>query len=425
MRLTTLLASFLVALAIIGKTHHVCSYYVPRISSRLPGWNVGLSSRHSAPLQPTRHDESSSTRLWFSTTDISRGTQDHYAGDEEGILQVYEEWRKEYAKGDFDNLRYQNFRANYIKLMTANAAELTVARDLGCPDPIPLTLNEYGDLSPDEFDNLQNGQSPVSSNNGYQNPQSSNGYQNPQSNNGYQNPQSNNGYQNPQSTNGYQNPQSNNGFQNPQSAVSTTNNGANEQDRIRQIYQEWCVINQKVYDESRLSIFATNLQVVENFYKETGKKAELNEYADLSPEEYQVIAMSGGQQQAGNPPQQNPHLENMSTHRQTPPSTLHQYFDEAEVNRIRQAYQEWCAFNRKEYNESRLDVFATNLLAIESFRAETGQNAVLNEYADLAPDEYAMANDSFVNNNNQGSGYLDSLSSAPQGLVDQGIRAVY
>ncbi len=420
MRVTTLLTSLLIGLAIVEHTHHVCSYCVPRISSRLPGWNLGSSSRHFTPPHQ-KQDESSSTRLGFSTTDVSRGTQDYFAGDEEDILNTYEEWRKEYAKGDFDNLRYQNFRANYIKLMTANAAELTVARDLGYPDPIPLALNEYGDLSPDEFNNLKSGQSPPS-NNGYQNPQGNNGFQNPQSNNGYQNPQSNNGFQNPQSNNGYQNPQSNNGYQNPQSAVPNTNNGANEQDRIRQIYQEWCVINQKVYDESRLPIFTTNLQVVENFYKATGKKAELNEYADLSPEEYQAIAMSGGQQ-AGNPPQQNPHLENMSTHRQTPPSTLHQYFDEAEVNRIRQAYQEWCTSNRKQYNEARLDIFATNLLAIESFRAETGKNAVLNEYADLAPDEYAMANDSSVNN--QGSGYLDSLSSAPEALVDQGIRAVY
>ncbi len=278
--------------------------------------------------------------------------------------------------------------------MTANAAELTVARDMGDPDPIPLTLNEFGDLSSDEYSNLQNGQS---SNIGYQNP-----------NNGYQNPQSNNGYKDPQS------------------------NNASEQDRIRRIYQEWCVINQKVYDEARLPIFTINLQVVENFYKETGKKAELNEYADLSPEEYQAMQMG-----------QNPHLEDMSTHRQTPTSTLHQYFDEPEVERIKQAYRDWCGSYQKEYNELRLDIFATNLLAIESFRAETGKNAILNEYADVAPEEYNAilstgsqqangyagasdyAMDSQPANNNKGSSYLDSLSAGQPNIIDQGIRAVY
>ena len=355
-----------------------------------------MSSRTLAPSQQ-RHDDLSSTQL-FSTTDVSRIENSYYAGDEDTILTVYEAWRQEYAKGDFDNLRYQNFRENYIKLMTANAAELTVARDMGDPDPIPLTLNEFGDLSPDEYSNQQNGHS---ANNGYRNPQ----------NNGFQDPQSNNGYQNPQSTN------------------------VDEQNRIRRIYQEWCVVNQKVYDEARLPTFTTNLQVVENFYKETGNKAELNEYADLSPEEYQAMQMG-----------QNPHLENMSTHRQTPTSTLHQYFDEPEVDRIKQAYRDWCGFHQKEYNESRLDIFATNLLAIESFRAETGKNAALNEYADVAPEEYnailstgntqangyAGASDYAMDNHkesstnsNKGSSYLDSLSAGQPNIIDQGIRAVY
>ena len=61
-------------------------------------------------------------------------------------MNAYEEWRTKYSKGEFDSLRYPNFRKNYIKLMNANAAELTVARDMGYPDPVPLSLNEFGDL---------------------------------------------------------------------------------------------------------------------------------------------------------------------------------------------------------------------------------------------------------------------------------------
>ena len=397
MRVSALLASLLVVLAITEQANHALSYYVPRISSRLSGW--GLSrGRYAGYLSQPKPEKLASTKLRFSTMDKSTGVQDgsgYYAGDEESILKMYEEWRIEYSKGEFNNLRYQNFRSNYIKLMTANAAELTVARDMGYPDPVPLTLNEYGDLSPEEFSNMHNSQhSPR-----------------------------------PPSEVPYQ--ESNNGYSQPAESV-------NEQDRIRQIYQEWCFSNGKTYDESRLPIFTTNLQVVEDYYRQTGRKAELNQFADLSPEEYQAMAAGGAVNET---------LDNISTERQTPPSTLHQYFDEPEVERIRKEYQQWCGFNGKQYDESRLEIFARNLLAIESFRAETGQNAFLNEYADMSRDEYgatmvgdtqandyssnigtaqyAMANESDPSLQNQDSYFAESLSSVPPAIADQGIRAVY
>ena len=158
MRVATLLASLLVVLAITEQANHAFSYYVPAISSRLSGWGLSRGRYAGYVPQPQRLP---STTLRFSTVDKSTSMQDessYYAGDEEKILKMYDEWRNEYSKGEFNNLRYQNFRSNYIKLMTANAAELTVARDMGYPDPVPLTLNEYGDLSPEEFSNMHNGQ---------------------------------------------------------------------------------------------------------------------------------------------------------------------------------------------------------------------------------------------------------------------------
>ena len=394
MRVATLLSSLIVVLAIAELANHVFSYYVPRISSRLSGWKVGLSSRFTA--RPQKHDEVLSTELRFSAVDTSLGLQDessYYAGDEENILRLYEKWRNEYAKGDFNNIRYQNFRANYIKLTMANAAELTVSRDMGDPDPVPLSLNEYGDLSPDEFNNLHNGQDT------------------------------------PQQLSEPSYPESNNGYEYSPTVGSSVDHGAYDQDRIRQIYKEWCYANKKLYDESRLSIFTTNLQVVENYHKETGKNAELNEYADLSPAEYQAIAMSAGSATTSQSQKKNLHLESMSTQRQTPPSTLHQYFDETEVERISQAYQEWCGFNGKEYNESRLDIFARNLLAVESFCTETGQNAFLNEYADLSPEEY----NAILSSDTQASGYSPNTGTSGYVMVNQnepfagnqGIRDVY
>lgn len=370
-----------------------------------------MSSRYTYYL---KHDELPITELRFSATDTFTGLQDensYYTGDEEHILKAYEKWRNEYAKGDFDYTRYENFRANYVKLMTSNAVELTVARDMGLPDPAPLSLNEYGDFSSEEFDNLQNGQHV---------PHSSSELL-------YPDPDPNNEY-------GY-----------PQTTGSSEYDSVDDKDRIRQIYKEWCIVHDKTYNEARLETFAMNLQVVENYHRDTGKNAELNQYADISRNEYQAMA-------------KNPHLENLSANSQTPSSMLHQYFDETEVERIRQEYLEWCGFNGKEFVEARLDIFATNLLAVESYRAETGQNAVMNAYADLAPEEYnalmsggieAPLNDvnsysssstgtsdhaiynedeSVVyssNANNKEPLYSDSILVVSPTLTDQSIRDVY
>ena len=353
--LNKLLASILVVVTTAERSSRAVAYCAPRIPFRSTGCKNGYypKQQHDQRLQPI------TTALRFSTTGTTTSAgvvqQDeknsYYTGDEDNILRVYEEWRNEYGKGGFDDARYQNFRENYIKLMTANAVEVTVARDMGDPDPVPLSLNEYGDVSAAEFSNLRLNDPNVPRPPLQQPP--------------------------------YPEPSHDYGSYSQQTMpTATTSSGSSsrayniaddDQDRIRQMYKEWCFANEKIYDESRLGIFATNLQVVENYYKETGKKAELNQHADLSPEEYQ---------------QQQQYLETMSTYRQTPPSTLHQYFDGTEVERIKQAYLEWCGFQGKECTESRLDIFATNLLALESYRAETGQNLVLNAYADLSPDEY-------------------------------------
>ena len=349
-------------------------------------------SKHSYGITDLKHDRKLPIAgLKFSATDTSAGDPDdstYYTGGEAKILKAYEEWRNEYRRGDFDNARYQNFKANYVKLMTANAAELTVARDMGDPDPVPFTLNEYGDLSPEEFNNLHHGPD----------------------------------YLTAQSEQGYPNP--NNGYVDPQTPGPRVENSLDELDRIRQKYAEWCFMYQKNFDESRLDIFAANLKVVETYCEETGNKAELNEYADLSPEEYQAVSTSA-QKYTPTQSQQNPNLENMSTHRQTPESTLHQYFDDTEVERIRQAYLYWCGLNGKEYSESRLDIFATNFLAFERYCAETGQNAILNSNADLSPEEYNEAAPSGIGApSNEFNSYSSSAGQSNYAINNQDDLAV-
>ena len=397
--LNKLFASLFVVVTTTEQASHAFAYCAPRIPFRLSGCNNGYypKQHNQQLLQPI------TTELRFSATGTTASAgvvqQDennsYYTGNEDNILTVYEEWRNEYGKGGFDDVRYQNFRENYIKLMTTNAVDVTVARDMGDPDPVPLSLNEYGDFSADEFNNLRlndpNVPRPPLQQPPY--PESSHDY----------------------GSYSQQTPTLSG------SSSSAYNIADDDQDRIRQMYNEWCFANDKIYDESRLGIFATNLQVVENYYRETGKKAELNQYADLSPEEYQL------EQQ-----QQNQYMENMSTYRQTPPSTLHQYFDETEVERIKQAYLEWCGFQGKECTESRLDIFATNMLALESYRAETGQNLVLNAYADLSSEEYnamLVSSGGGGGTGTEANPYSSNIGTSEYAMVSEdessGIRTMY
>lgn len=68
---------------------------------------------------------------------------------------AYDGWRKEFSKGEFDPVRYQQFRSNYEALTAANMAAKKEAREKGTETVDLLTLNEYGDFSEEEYEALQ------------------------------------------------------------------------------------------------------------------------------------------------------------------------------------------------------------------------------------------------------------------------------
>lgn len=70
---------------------------------------------------------------------------------------AYDEWRKEFKKGDFDPKRYEQFKKNYEALTAANMAAKKEARDKGTETVDLLTLNEYGDFSAEEYEAMQSG----------------------------------------------------------------------------------------------------------------------------------------------------------------------------------------------------------------------------------------------------------------------------
>jgi hypothetical protein len=189
--------------------------------------------------------------------------------------------------------------------------------------------------------------------------------------------------------------------------------GPSEQDRIREIYKQWCFANGKMYDEARLDTFAFNLKVVENYSQKTGQKAELNQYADLSPEEYKD-AMMARQKEEGDANPMAPSPVQSTSQQAHSPYVGRPERDDTELERIRNAYRTWCHEHGRQYQESRLEIFATNLKAVENYRKESGKYVKLNQYADLTPEEYKVAmstgGSSTARAQSYSASYLDNLS---------------
>jgi hypothetical protein len=334
-------------------------YYIPIGGARFCGWWKPETLKFQQ-IRPRKHQRYITTKEVLQATPVMSSKTDFAASAEDDteeakLRRAYESWRLEYGR-EFDSERYQNFRINYLKLTETNGAELKNARDTGIPDPIPLSLNEYGDFSAEEYRTIKRGNNPSLSK-----------------------------HSAPFST-----------------AFSAEN--PQEQQRIQQAYQNWCFSNGKQFDESRLDVFAFNLKVVETYYLKTGKKAELNRFADLSPEEYKAATETAEKGTTNT----SWAAERSNT------ATQAQEREAQEQERIRNVYSEWCRENGREYQESRLDVFATNLSAVESYRRVTGKVVKLNQYADLSPDEYkaTMTRESSSNAAASMPPYLDKSNSA-------------
>jgi len=75
---------------------------------------------------------------------------------------AYDEWRAKFNKGDFDAKRYEHFKANYEQITVANVSAKKKARDEGTEATALMTLNEYGDFSEEEYRQMMEGDSKMS-----------------------------------------------------------------------------------------------------------------------------------------------------------------------------------------------------------------------------------------------------------------------
>lgn len=141
--------------------------------------------------------------------------------------------------------------------------------------------------------------------------------------------------------------------------------------RIQQAYREWCDFYDKIWSKERLGIFSSNFLAVEEFHAKTGRPLVMNQFADMTEEEY-----VGGNQQS-------------ATH-DDDPTTISSSSTEEEVveDRISVAYKEWCEYYGRAWDENRLSTFTSNFIAVEKYHQHTKKPLVLNEFADMTEREY-------------------------------------
>ena len=81
------------------------------------------------------------------------------------------------------------------------------------------------------------------------------------------------------------------------------------EDRIREVYREWCQYYGRPYDEKYLKTFASNFIAVEHYHRQTKQSLVLNEFADMTERDYQqYLAMDSNVDSMQQPPNIEPSI---------------------------------------------------------------------------------------------------------------------
>jgi hypothetical protein len=163
------------------------------------------------------------------------------------LKSAYDGWRSKYSK-NFDLAGFKNFKSNYLTIMDANIAAEQKALEAGKGSPRWITLNEYGDLSLDEYKVVQEALGKAEFDTFQMLPK--------------------------------------------QATKIGEDESEGRWDPIRRIYSDWCKQYEKEPDESRYPTFSTNFLALAQHCSNTGTEITLNEYADCTQDEY--LELSGG-----------------------------------------------------------------------------------------------------------------------------------
>ena len=92
-----------------------------------------------------------------STVVMKSSAFDNATPNDQVLQEEYSKWRLKYNKGDFDAVRFENFKTNFMAVTVRNNMERTRARLNGEAMPSPIARNEFGDCSSEEYRTQQFG----------------------------------------------------------------------------------------------------------------------------------------------------------------------------------------------------------------------------------------------------------------------------
>jgi hypothetical protein len=221
--------------------------------------------------QQLKSAESSSTTKLDTLDDVSDSAATDDNSRDDVIRDAFVQWSKYYAK-TIDDARFDIFKSNYLKVEQYHKSTGN-----------PVKLNAYADLTMEEYKALnKSDESSFSSTTNNSNPPLSEAAPQVIETVSEGSPSVSETVEVPQLSS-----------KEPEALGTEDTPG-----RVRHAYTEWCKYYGKEVDESRLSIFASNFLQVEQFFKSTGTPVKLNEFADLTTEEYASQALLQAKEEA-------------------------------------------------------------------------------------------------------------------------------
>lgn len=216
---------------------------------------------------------------------------------------AYDDWREQFNKGDFDEVRYQVFKTNYEAITVANVVAKKAAREEGSEVPGLMKLNEYGDCTEEEYEAAMS------------RPMSTGDVLGKALDAAQSQSEASSALKDAADALAEEEEvlakklgldsveelevalDSMDGIAADGGELETENIA--RQARVREAYLEWCRKFDKEPDETRYPAFVENFFSMEEFAQETGKEMNLNEYADFTEEEF--IAMQQGEAKVSDP----------------------------------------------------------------------------------------------------------------------------
>ena len=265
--------------------------------------NGNYSHKQQQTFQPSHNNNN----IVILKVGLDQLSSSHSSGnddqdDDDDIRQAYDRWRFMHNKGDFDPSRYENFKTNYKNLIKSNKIVTTKAIQEGKLPPSNLEndLDEYGDQQPSALETSSGKEQAAFNIQCNEEREIKKRYVN------WDNPMFKKTNDEMDLSGHFEKPLddfqdfSSSGHNDAVESVITDFDDHDDhisEEVIKEEYNKWCNIYGKQYNESRLETFGANYKDVAQYYSKTGKSVILNEYADLTAEEYTAFQAVQQQEQ--------------------------------------------------------------------------------------------------------------------------------